>query len=118
MLIALFSLIILFHFAVLVGQVPMDMVWGGRLKTQEELYVFEAVSILLNGLMLWATIIRMRHLQSTHLPTFMGVIFGLMFVLFFLNTIGNLMAFNNLETYIFTPITFLLSFLSLRLALQ
>ena len=38
------------------------------------------------------------------------------FVLFFLNTLGNLTAKNVLETYIFTPLTLLLSIFCFRIA--
>ena len=118
MLIILFLMIITFHVIVLIGLIPMDMIWGGRLKTQQELYVFESVSVLLNALMLWATIIRIRYIQPRQPSTFTRVVFWLMFILFFLNTIGNMMALNNLESYIFTPITLLLALFSLRLALK
>jgi hypothetical protein len=116
----MFSLIILFHLAVIFGFVPIDVIWGGRLKTQEELYVFESISLVLNALMLWVILLRMDYLKSSINPKSkaISVILWLMFCLFLLNTIGNLMAFNNLETYIFTPITLLLAIFSLRLAIK
>ncbi len=40
-----------------------------------------------------------------------------MFVLFFINTIGNLFSINELEKLIFTPVTLVLSLFSLRLAI-
>jgi ABC-type transport system involved in cytochrome bd biosynthesis fused ATPase/permease subunit len=42
----------------------------------------------------------------------------IMFVMFFLNTIGNLFSNNDLEKTIFTPITVLLSLGCLRLAIN
>lgn len=114
----IFSLTILFHLAVIAGLVPIDMIWGGRLKTQEALYVFESISLVLNALMLWVVIIRMNYVKISVNPKVIRVVLWLMFLLFLLNTLGNLMAFNNLETYIFTPVTFLMVVFSLRLAIK
>jgi hypothetical protein len=115
---AIFLLIIPFHLAVIVGLVPIDIIWGGRLKTREELYVFESISIVLNALMLWIVASRMGYVKVLINRKVIRVILWLMVILFSLNTIGNLMAFNNLETYIFTPITFLMALFSLRLAIK
>ncbi|GCC51108.1 hypothetical protein SanaruYs_13280 [Chryseotalea sanaruensis] len=117
-LIVIFSLTILFHLAVIAGLVPMDMIWGGRLKTQGELYVFESISIVLNAFMLWIVTIRMNYFKFSVNPKVIRVVLWLMFLLFLVNTLSNLMAFNNLETYIFTPITFILALLSFRLAIK
>lgn len=112
------SLTILFHLAVVVGFVPIDMIWGGRLKTQEELYVFESISLVLNTLMLWIVIIRIGYTKARMNLKIVRVVLWLMVILFSLNTIGNLMAFNNLEAYIFTPITFILALFCFRLAIK
>ncbi|NBP68681.1 MAG: hypothetical protein EBU52_08030 [Cytophagia bacterium] len=117
-LIVLFSLTIVFHVTVFVGVIPMDLIWGGRLQTKEDLYFFESVSLLLNGLMLWVVTSRMNYSKATGNKKVISVILWVMVILFSLNTIGNLMAFNSLETYIFTPVTFLMAVLSLRLCLK
>jgi hypothetical protein len=49
-------------------------------------------------------------------PKIITVLLWIMTFLFFLNTIGNLFAINNLEKYIATPITFLLGILCFILA--
>ncbi len=113
---AIFLLTILFHLAAIFGFVPIDMIWGGRLKTREELYVFESISIALNAIMLLIVASRMDYVKALTNRKVIRVILWLMVLLFSLNTIGNLMAFNNLETYIFTPITFLMALFTFRLA--
>jgi hypothetical protein len=117
-LIVLFSLTIVFHVTVFFGLIPMDMIWGGRLQTKEALYFFESISLLLNGLMLWVITSRMNYGKAIGSKKVIYVMLWLMVILFSLNTIGNLMAFNRLEAYIFTPITFLMAVLSLRLCLK
>lgn len=39
----LFSIIMIFHFLILVGVIPYTIVWGGRLNSDIEMYRFEAV---------------------------------------------------------------------------
>lgn len=116
-LLLIFSGVILFHLLVLSGAVPFDIVWGGRLKTKEEMIVFETVSLILNGFMMVVIAIRGKFLKiSRGEKLITGILWG-MALLFGLNTIGNLFAENSWETIIFTPMTFILSVLSLRLAL-
>lgn len=117
-LILFFSLFILFHVAVLAGFVPMELVWGGRLKTREELVRFEVVSIVLNVLMLMAAMAKAKFLKQGSSPRWLMIIFWAMTTLFALNTLGNLLAESYVEKMVFTPVTLLLSVLSARLALR
>ena len=116
-MLVLFSLILVFHLLVLSGIVPYDIAWGGRLKSREEMFVFESVSILLNTFMMIVVAVRSKFLStSVNRKVITGILWG-MTILFSLNTVGNLFAVSSWETIIFTPITCLLSILSLRLAL-
>jgi len=40
--------VILFHLSIILKIVPYEITWGGRLKNDSEMYVFETVSILIN----------------------------------------------------------------------
>lgn len=91
----LFALV--YHGLVLMQVVHMDMAWGGRLKTLEELYVFESISITLNVLFLYGVWKQKR------------LFYALLAVVFALNTVGNLVAVNFWEMVIFTPITAILA---------
>lgn len=116
-MLVLFSLILVFHLLVLSGIVPYDIAWGGRLKNKEEMLVFESVSILLNTLMMSVVAVRIKFLKiSISQKLITGILWG-MTVLFAVNTVGNLFAVSSWETIIFTPITAILSILSLRLAI-
>ncbi len=115
-MLVLFSLILVFHLLVLSGIIPYDIAWGGRLKNKEEMLVFEAVSILLNTLMMMVVATRSKFLSTPiNQKLLTGILWG-MTVLFTVNTFGNLFAISSWETIIFTPITAILSILSLRLA--
>ena len=91
------SLIIVFHICILIKLIPYDVTWGGRLENDQEMYVFETVSIILNLLLLLAVYIK-REPESTILPMKLvnGILWGFL-ILFALNTVGNLFAKTILE---------------------
>src|SRR5687767_5019068 len=110
--------IVIFHFLIIAGIIPFEIVWGGRLKNQTEMLQFESISIALNLVMLTLVAIKIGLLKINLKPNFLKVSFWLMAVLFALNTLGNLLAVNTLETLIFTPLTFILAVFSFRLAIS
>lgn len=115
-ILSLLSLIILFHLTIITGLVPYDIVWGGRLETQSQMLVFEMVSIGINFFILWLVAMKMKIVKPVLSPKTLRVLFWLLFGLFSLNTLGNLMAENHLEMIIFTPLTLLLAVFFFQLA--
>jgi hypothetical protein len=112
-----FTLILIFHVLILTGIIPFDIAWGGRLKTAEEMLLFETVSIVINLLMLFAVTSRIKLLKQSKEPGYLRVVFGIMTLLVFINTLGNLYAVTDLERLLFTPMTAISSILSFRSAL-
>jgi len=112
------SMIIGFHILVITGIIPYQIVWGGRLENFSQMLSFEAVSISLNLLMIAIVAIYANFLKWKINQVAIQIGLWVMFVLFFINTIGNLFSINELEKLIFTPVTLLLSLFSLRLALN
>lgn len=115
--ITILSLVIIFHLLILSGVIPYAIVWGGRLTSTNEMITFEAISIVLNMMMI---VIVAQHSGLLRLPvkaivSRIGV--WIMVLLFALNTVGNLMSVNETERMIFTPLTLILSVLCLALAL-
>jgi len=117
-LLTILSLVVVFHVLVLTGVIPFQMVWGGRLTNTSEMVVFEAISIFLNVLMLFAVALHAGLLKLIVNRRITTVVLWLMVVLFFLNTVGNMFSTNQTEKIIFTPLTFMLGLLSLRLAIS
>jgi hypothetical protein len=116
-LILLLSLVIVFHILVISGIIPFEIVWGGRLTDPSELPLYESISIGLNLVMLFilmtkAGILRIRINEKVY-----RIFFGLMCLLFLLNTVGNIFSKNDLERMIFTPFTLILTVLFLRLTI-
>ena len=114
----LFGAIIIYHILILLQVIPYDLTWGGRLESTEQMYRFETVSLALNVLFFMAVFIKSRRVIKSSKTKVLNALLWLMGGLFALNTLGNLMALNSLETIIFTPITFVLTILCWRLALE
>ena len=55
--------VILFHLAILTKIIPYDVIWGGRLNNDVEMYVFEGISILVNLLLCLVLLIKSRSPQ-------------------------------------------------------
>jgi len=111
-LLLLLSLIVIFHLLVLLKLVPYDVVWGSKFDSYNSLLPFEIGSLVLN----LSFILLVRH-RNRNADSKIGRIgMWLMFVLFALNTIGNLFAETMTEKLTATPLTLILALLSLRLA--
>ncbi len=117
-LIALLSLVSVFHLLILLRIVPYGAVWAGRLRTVSEMYVFESVSLALNVFLLLVVVQKAR-LSRGFLPRkALNPVLYAFASLFFLNTIGNLFAAHFLEKTLGAALTLLLSYLCWQLARQ
>lgn len=117
-MIVLFCAVLIFHLLVIVGIIPYSIIWGGKMKTHDDMLVMEGISIGINLLFLGIVYLRFSQRNNASLVNKLRIALWLFFVLFSLNTLGNLFAETLTETLIFTPLTVLLAILSLRLALK
>ena len=111
------SLVVLFHVCVLIGIIPPGIVWGGRIRTRDELVKMESISILINLVMLQIVMVRAGYFKIKINPLIIKITLWAMALLFLLNTIGNLFSENDFEKMAFTPLTFLLAIFCIRLAI-
>ena len=116
-LLALLSAIMLFHVLVIINVIPYEIIWGGRIRNRRELINLELISIIVNAIMIFVVLIRTGMVGFSISVRWMRLLFWMMSAFFLLNTLGNFVSLNQLEKFIFTPITLFLSFCSLRLAL-
>jgi len=114
-MISLFSLALGFHILVLLRIIPYEMVWGGRISTLSEMYIFETISILINLLFLFVILIRAGMLKIKASRKLINISLWFMALLFLLNTAGNLVSKNPMERLIFTPLTLIISTLCFML---
>ena len=117
----IFSLLSLFHLTIIIGFMffdfnPIKLLWGGRMKTVVELLKFEIISLVVSVFCLIVVLVRSQSLISIFID-FSRVTLWLLFFLFILNTVGNLIAESIFEKF-FALITVILSILCLRMALE
>lgn len=85
-------LIILFHLCIIIKIVPYDITWGGRLTNDTEMYVFEAISILINVFLSWVLLMKGKLVKYKFSNKVVNGILWIFFAIFILNTIGNIFA--------------------------
>lgn len=115
-MVTIFSLLILFHLLIIAKVLPYSIVWGGRLKSPMEMYRLETISVLVNVFFLLVVLGKRKILKLPANGKVLSLVLWVMCVLFFVNTLGNLISTNKWEQLIFTPMTFILAVCSAILA--
>jgi hypothetical protein len=89
--------VIFFHLSIILSVVPYEITWGGRLKNDSEMYVFEIVSLLINLFLGLVLLIKGEYVKAIIPPKIVNVVLWIFLILFGLNTIGNLVAKTTFE---------------------
>jgi hypothetical protein len=90
--IGLLFAVILFHLCIITKIIPYDITWGGRLKNDSEMYVFETISILINVFLSWVLLMKGNLVKYKFSNQVVNGILWIFFAIFILNTIGNIFA--------------------------
>jgi hypothetical protein len=93
----LLFLVILFHICIIVKIIPYNIAWGGRLTNDNEMYVFETISILINVFLSWILLMKGNFVKFKFSIKTVNIILWIFFGLFVLNTFGNIFAKTNFE---------------------
>lgn len=112
------TLALFMHILILFQVIPYHFVWGGRLNSLTELYIFESISITVQLLFLFVIAVKAGHIFKGQFNRVVNIGVWAMFVLMILNTIGNLASSSFMETIIMTPITASLALFLFRLAIE
>ncbi len=104
----IFMLVLLFHVLVITKVIPYTIVWGSRLKTDKDMFKFEAISIIVNIVFLFFLLFISDFLTSPFSGTILNGGLWVMAILFFVNIIANIFSKNKLEKIIFVPVSALL----------
>ena len=96
-LLGLLVAVITFHLLVIAKKIPYDIAWGGRLKSDTEMYVFEAVSIVINLFLGLVLLMKGGYTKLRFKEKTINIILWIFLVLFVLNTVGNLFAKTKFE---------------------
>jgi hypothetical protein len=118
----IYGLFFVFHLVVVSGillleKFPIQYLWGGRMKTKEQLLVFEIISLLVLALCMFFTLVRSKYISLPGLMNIAKAAMWVLFVLFFVNTLGNIFAKTAFEKYL-TIVTAILSIFLFRIALE
>lgn len=118
----IFGCLILFHLGIVAGilffnYVPTDFLWGGRIQSREQFILFEGISLIIQTICLFLTLIKAGYLRLERLENIAHLGMWILFALFALNTAGNILAKTTFEKA-FTVVTIILALFSLRLALE
>jgi hypothetical protein len=111
-------MVILFHLAILSGFIPYENVWAGRIKSYEDMIVFESISILINLIFIGLVLLKKKSKIIRNPNKILQIGLWVFVIIFSLNTIGNLFAVSFWEKLIATPLTFILALLTLRIAVE
>ncbi|MBI3220535.1 MAG: hypothetical protein HYZ44_13560 [Bacteroidetes bacterium] len=109
-LIGISLLVLVFHLLIVVKVIPYQITWGGKLKTDSDMYAFEAASILINLFFVYLVLHQIGYVRPRLGQRAVTILLWIFFGLFVLNTIGNIFAVTQLERW-FTILTLANAFL-------
>jgi hypothetical protein len=93
----LIIVVIIFHLSIVLKIVPYGITWGGRLKNDSEMYVFETISIGINLFLSLMLLIKENYIRQVIPIRVVNIFLWIFFIIFGFNTIGNLFAETNFE---------------------
>jgi hypothetical protein len=114
-LLIILGLLIIFHILIVVGIVPYNIVWAGKIKSKKELLLMESISLFISVMAMIIVGSKTKNLIFIEDPTIVNIGMWILLALFIFNTIGNLTAKSPIEKYGFGTLTILISFLVLRI---
>jgi hypothetical protein len=119
LLIVLLAVLAVFHVLISLKIVPPGSAWGGQVAdSSSELVVLELLALVV--IILFALVVRAKLNMVRLARRGKSVDFGLWLIAlyFLLNTIGNILSEVALENFLFAPLSLIMAFLALRLALE
>jgi len=116
-LLASLGLLLVFHVLVLLGIVPADIMWGGQ-ATSANLITLEMVALIVTLFFGFIITAKTGYINVGIFAVVVNILVWVVFLFLILNTLGNLASGVSAENFIFAPITLVLAFCALRLALE
>ena len=118
LMLVMLSCAFVFHLLVVSGAIPYGIVWGGRLESASQMYLFEAVSLAVNLAAIAAVGVKAGYIKPLIPKRAATFLLWSLAILFALNTVGNIFAKTTLEAVLFTPLTLMSSVLCYRMAID
>jgi hypothetical protein len=99
--------------------VPSNIVWGGQIKgPANNLIVLELIALVVTFIFAIIIAAKMDYIKASRFIKAVNIGVWVIFAYLILNTLGNLASGVSFENLIFAPITLVLAFCSLRLAIE
>ena len=99
------GIVLLFHFLILMEQIPFGKVWAGKLNSVEEMKSFETFSILLNTFIITVLYLKYRQVVKGVKSKAIDILIWVFAVFFVVNTVGNLFSESTIELILGTSLT-------------
>ena len=113
------GLLSIFHILVLLRVIPSDIVWGGQIGgSSSNLYMLELISLIVTFVFMAVIVMKVDNIKTGKPKKVISVAVWVIFAYMLLNTIGNLASGVSFENMIFAPISLVLAFFALRLAIE
>ena len=93
----LITAVTVFHFSIILRIIPYEIIWGGRLNNDFDMYVFESLSIMINIFLILTLLIKGSYIKQIFSLRTVNIFLWVFLVIFGLNTLGNLFANTNFE---------------------
>jgi hypothetical protein len=113
------GLLALFDILVLLKVIPAGIVWGGAIQdSAASLVALELIALMVTLLFAVVVAVKANYINVSRFKKAASIGVWLIFAYLLLNTVGNLASGIAFENLIFAPITVLLAFCALRLAIE
>lgn len=114
-----YALLAIFHVLVLTQIVPSDIVWGGQAAgSQTNMRTLETISLIVTFLFAIVVAAKIDYIKVSKYKKIINILLWIIFAYSLLNTVGNLASGVSVENLIMAPVTIIIAFLVLRLALE
>jgi hypothetical protein len=118
LLLIAFGALAIFDILILLNIVPSDIVWGGQIKDSATKLILETIALFVTFLFAAIVAAKMDYIKAGKFKKAVNIGVWIILGYLILNTLGNLASGVSFENLIFAPITVVLAFCALRLAIE
>lgn len=110
-------LLTIFHLLIIFNVIPADIFWGGQIKdTSTNVLLMELIALVVT--LVFILIIAVKISKSAKYRKLVNSGVWVIFIYLILNTLANLASGHFIEKAVIAPITLIMSFFALRLAID
>ena len=109
-LIGVCSALIIFHVVNMLGLIPLNITWLGRVNADRAKLVMGSLSILINCVIILCALVKCNYVNNAFLTTSIERVLPFVFWWLVGNTVANLFSKTTFEVVVFTPILIILSY--------